>query len=251
MRRVSSFGCALVLAACASQNGQKQAVSSPSGAVHGETSSVHGDAFAVVRIDDDVDPLASIDESALPEKSGMAPFQERTLAGGDKVVERRFVRVVIQPNESNVAACARFLDWSKSARIALPPDHRFACENVDSYDPGTHAATTEAVRTYVIAGPSILTQHDVVDAYVGDDKSDEGDLLDVAVKLSPEGRAKLKAATKEWTHRRLAVMSDGMVSSAPLVKGEIDTDTLTIGFGPRSPAELDRAQAFVSRLLGK
>ena len=174
------------------------------------------------------------------------------MVSGGKIVQLHFVRTVRRSDETLDAACARFLNWVQTAHISMPPGHRFACESVLEYDPDTKTTTLGVgVRSYVLSGDSVITDADVTDAYVGDDKSEDEDLLDVGVKLSPQGRAKLKAATADWMHRRIAVLADGMVSVAPLVKGEIDTDTLTIAFGPRSPAELDKAQAFVSRLRGK
>lgn len=234
-----------LLAACASQNGQKQAAS-PQPA----SSAKHGPAFEVVRVDDSIDPLDAIPDADIPVGSGIAIFQEASLAGSERVVKTHFARVVFQHGESRETACVRFTQWAQGA-CSLPPDHRWGCEDISDVDPDAGTLSVVGLRTYLLVGEPIITERDVVDAYVGDDKSQEVDLLDVAVKLSPEGRAKLKAATGSWTHRRLAVMADGWINSGPLLKDRIDTDTLTIGFGPRSPAEVDKARAFVSRLLGK
>lgn len=242
-----ALACAFMLAACASPNSQKQAVSSSS------SHAPRGEPFAVVRVDDSVNPIAVDPDRDIPWGSGMAVFHERSMVGDGHIVSLDFVRVVAREGETPLDACARFESWAKRARLApLPPGDRFACGEVLEGDPDSKEAAVVGVRTYVVAGEPVLTQADVVDAYLGDDlKDDTADFLDVAVKLSPEGRKKLREATSQWMHRRMAILRDGIIVSAPLVKGEIDSDTLTIAFGPRSPAELDKAQAFVSRLLGK
>lgn len=238
--------CSLLVAACASQSSQKPPFSVPP-----TEKAAPVDAFAVVRVDDTVDPLADVTDARLPAGQGMAVFTERSMVSGGKIVEIHFVRTVLRNGETAPVACGRFLQWVHNASISLPSTDRWGCQVVLEYDAMSKTSSAVGVRSYVLTGDSVITQRDVTDAYVGDDKSDEDDFLDVAVKLSSAGRAKLKAATADWIHRRLAVLADGMVSIAPLVKGEIDTGTLTIAFGKRTPAELDRAQAYVSRILGK
>lgn len=246
MRGLVFGSIALVLAGCGS--GRTNEVAPAAARAH---ASPYGP-FAVVRVDDSIDPIAVDPDRELPWGAGMAPFHERSMVGDGHIVDVHFVRIVMGGHESAWDACDRFQNWVHTAHIVLPAGDAFACGDVLEEDPSTKEATTVGVRTFVLTGTPVITKSDVADAYLGDDlKDDTDDFLDVAVKLTPEGRKKLHDVTAEWTHRRLAILRYGMVSIAPLVKGVIDSDTLTVAFGRRSNAELDKAQAFVRDLLGK
>ncbi|MGH7330230.1 MAG: hypothetical protein ACREJX_17930, partial [Polyangiaceae bacterium] len=187
--------CVLALAACASQNSQKQARSSPPTKTAART-----DAFAVVRVDDAVDPLADVTNDRFPAGQGMSIFTERTMGSGGKIAEVHFVRTVAKQGEAPEDACRRFTGWVQNAHISLPNGDAWACQTVLELDPETKRADPVGVRSFVLTGAPVITERDITDAYVGDDKSDEQDFLDVAVKLSPSGRAKLKAGTADWIH---------------------------------------------------
>lgn len=83
----------------------------------------------------------------------------------------------------------------------------------------------------MLVGESALAEGDVIQAQTV--VSNMGGEPDVAVTLtlSPGGAARFEAITHEWTKRRLAILIDDEITSAPLVQTAIRGGQVRISMG--------------------
>jgi preprotein translocase subunit SecD len=139
--------------------------------------------------------------------------------------------------------------------MTLPDDRRFAFgDGSDDFaDPSLRA---ESLRSYVLTGAPILTNADIAAAEV----ALEGDMgggeprYYVAITLRPEGAERFRVATSEWIKRRIAIVLDGRVDSAPIVQGQISGGHMSITLGPQKgdrAARLAEAKRLARALGGK
>jgi preprotein translocase subunit SecD len=98
----------------------------------------------------------------------------------------------------------------------------------------------------VLRGPPIFTGKDVVDAELVD-SADVG----ILVSLSDEAGQRLQGATRAHRGGRLAIVLDGAVESAPVVRSEIAGGQVVISLGSTSPAARDQAELLVGALGGR
>jgi preprotein translocase subunit SecY len=203
----------------------------------------------VVRVDDTIDPFATVHEDALPEGQGIGIYLENAPAGPGHNVQSHYVRVVLREAESTKAAIKRVQPWLSTIR--LPRGARFGFEEVDDYDPDTKKATPVGVRTFVLIGEPVLRTSDVTEAVVSMDNADglPPDYY-LAVTLSQEAGKRFEAATREWIQRRIAIVVDGEINSAPVVKSAIGGGRISITMGQGDPEKQLRAAKRLARALG-
>jgi preprotein translocase subunit SecD len=107
------------------------------------------------------------------------------------------------------------------------------------------------LRTLVLTGSPIVTAADVEGADVGKEKDAYGGYY-VMVTLGPGGAERFRAATREWIDRRLAIVVNGHVDSAPIVKSEIGGGRMTITMGAGTPEkQLADARSLAASLGGE
>jgi len=191
----------------------------------------------VFRVDDTVDPFEHIDEASLPEGSGISIYAENVPVGPGKTVKDHFARMAFRTGEAKTEGVARFNAWL--ATIALPRGARFGVEDVSDYDENAARSTVVGVRTFVLTGDSGLGPGSVTDAHVGMDSAADGDPQPyVAVTLSEAAAKQFEELTRAWTNRRLAIVIDGEINSAPIIKSVIAGGHVSITLGRGDP---DRA----------
>ncbi len=193
----------------------------------------------IVRVDDATDPLGDVRDEDLPEGAGLSIFAENVPAGPGRVQQVHYARVVPRDGESMAAARARFASWLAS--VTVPPDARFGVEELDDYDPDAARSTAIGWRSVLLTGDPVLGTDDVVEAYAGlDSRSADPPLAYVGVTLSSSAAGRFEEATRAWTGRRLAIVVDDVVTSAPVVKSAIAGGRLTVTMGAGDP---DKAMA--------
>ena len=103
------------------------------------------------------------------------------------------------------------------------------------------SVTLVALRSFVIVGAPILRTEDVLEA-VATRSPDDGHAY-VVLTLSPRGAESLETATDAWLGRRIAIMIDGHVESAPVIRSKISSGSvsITIGAGD-SPTRMAEAR---------
>jgi len=207
--------------------------------------------IAVVRVDDETDPLASVHDDDAPE--GVALYQEMAPLGQGRPVRRTYARASLRKGESLQAAWARVLPWLPQ----LPPgeNRRWAWEPVleplargdDDDDGRPPRFVVVGLRTLLLMGDVVVGTKDVEDAAVGRDK-DGWQSIYVTVTLTPEAGERFYQLTQEWVGRRLAIVIDDHVDSAPVIRSPIPGGRISVTMG--SVGDRDKQLADAKRLAG-
>ncbi len=196
----------------------------------------------VVEVDDSIDAFRAVSDDDVPEGSGIRIYRESAPLGKGTTGETQLAQIVARDGEGVPATRARLRKWLET--LKLPAGARFGIEAMTEYDERNRRRVFVGLRTFVLAGEPVLTTNDVVDATVS--TSDGRAYVDVT--LSPAGRARFAEATRAWTGRRLAILLDGEIDTAPVVKQAIlgGRISITVGAG-----ELDTQVAEAKELASK
>jgi preprotein translocase subunit SecD len=208
-------------------------------------------ALEVIAVNDELDPLALADEASLP--AGVAKFSEVIRDPNGQTRSLAYARLVLQGKESLEQALQRLRPWQD--RLTLPADARLAWQplpaeadgNVPPVDPAHEPEpTAEAFRSYLVQSAPIFSAFDV-DSVELTTASDG--LASTTLRLTRPAAERLRGATHDRTGRRLAIIVDERVVSAPVVQGEIANGMLQISPGGLDPTETrQRARALLSKL---
>ena len=212
---------------------------------------VHRANLEVVRIDDAIDPFATVPDESIPDGQGIGVYQENAPVGPGRSVMSHYVRVVSREGETTSAAIARVRPWLSTIR--LPPGARLGFEQLDEYDEDTRKTTVVGFRTFVLVGEAVLRTEDVTEAVASIDSSNEGapDAY-VAVTLSSAGATRFESATREWTQRRLAILVDDRINSAPVIRTAISGGRISISMGRGDPErKIAEAKSLAQALGGR
>jgi preprotein translocase subunit SecD len=133
------------------------------------------------------------------------------------------------------------------AGIPLRPGVRFGLEETVEWDADTRKGTPVGLRTFVLVGDPVLRTEDVVDA-VASRQAGSPPSSYVMVTLSPEGSKRFEEATTEWTRRRMAILVDDVITSAPVIKTAIAGGHVSITMGASDP---DRQAVDAERLASE
>lgn len=199
----------------------------------------------VTRIDDTIDPFADVADVDLPRG---VDVRLETVPVGAVHQKVHYARVTPLEGETLAAARARADAWARS--VGLPRGARIAWEDVVERDDDTGAARVVGARSFVLWGDPVLTTADVVDAV----PSVSTGLPDVyvAVTLGEAGAVRFEEATGAWVGRRLAILVDDRVSSAPVVRTRIAGGRISITMGQAEPdRQLAEAKKLAHELSGR
>jgi hypothetical protein len=206
--------------------------------------------MAVVPVDDGEDPLRGVDEDSLPERVTL--YTERVPLGAD-TAQRHYARVNTAPGESPDQAWARVLPWLEG--VALPAGDRWSWETVTEpvEDPDDEERPRSwqvvGLRTFVIVPRPVVTTSDVMGADVG--IGDPDGLPFVTVALKPAAAERFHAFTRTWVGRRLAIVVEGHVATAPTVRSAISGGRVQITIAAGDPdRQLAEAQRLAASLGG-
>jgi len=153
-------------------------------------------------------------------------------------VVRWYARLTRDESETLASARARLEAWTKD--LALPEGVRVAVGDSMGTDEETGASTQTGWRTYLLQGAPVVTELDVVDARALPDP--QTGVWSVMVTLGPEDAARFEAFTEKNVKRRLAIVVDGRVMSAPLIQTRIPGGLMRISMGA-GPPEQQKAEA--------
>jgi hypothetical protein len=140
-----------------------------------------------------------------------------------------FARVSLLKGESVDEAIRRGDAWVK--RIPLAPGQRFAWEPTSDWDDETGKLTQTGARTYVLEGEPVLTNADVLEAMPSVDGRNGVPEVYIAITLTPEAGERFAAFTRTRVNRRLAIVLDGRINSAPVIRTAIDGGRISITMG--------------------
>jgi hypothetical protein len=202
----------------------------------------------LLRVDDEADPLKGIHEDDVPE--GVSLYTEAVPVGPGHSQQHAYARIMPHDGESNGAAWSRVLPWLQTR--ALPDGDRWAWQDVTEpvapeEQGGPMTFRVVGLRTIVLRGEPVVTTADVEDAVVTlDDNSGPGyPSVYVMVTLGSAGAERFYDVTREWNGRRLAILVDGHVDSAPVIKQPIRGGRISITMGA---GDLDKQLADARQL---
>ena len=159
------------------------------------------------------------------------------------MVDRSYLRVVSTDGETIDATIKRV--ESITSKLEIPTGtHFFFSKIIEEGDDKKPVAV--GLRTYVVRGDVAITEEDVSHATVRTDNAAAVDM-----RLTPEGAVKLEKFTSGQKMRRIAIVVNGNVQSAPAVPGAIAGGNLTIAFTQDekpSDAQIAQANALVKAL---
>jgi len=229
----------------------QDATTGPSSSQQAAAGSLPTDArpvLEVVRVDDTLDPFASLDEATIPKGSGISLFTEQASLGPGHTEPRHFARLALHEHETLASGRARFETWLRT--ITLPQGARFGIQALEEYDGASGTATAGGLRSVVLSGDAVLRTADLTHAEVQSESSEGAGGVSISLTVSPVARGRLETATREWLYRRLAIVIDGDVRSAPVVKSTIAGGrmSVTLGAGDADQRK-EQANRLVARLV--
>ena len=189
------------------------------------------------RCDDDRDPLAGMSPSTLPD--GIALETENVSLGPGQYGTRHFVKVSRDPSEPPTAARQRLEAW---LHRTFPGTPMALAGLVDT------GGSIVGFRSYLLHAEVDLDNHAVASAEPQEDRTLGGGIALplVAVRLTDAGRDAFAQLTAAHQHRRLAILVDGLVATAPIVQSTISGGRVQISLG--HGASIDDAKALASLL---
>ncbi|XXX71970.1 hypothetical protein WMF30_30420 [Sorangium sp. So ce134] len=202
------------------------------------------DALQVLAVDDEID-LSALDAPPEPTAPGVSLRVENTPIGPGRTAPRTFARIVPGEGETLDAARARLLAWVE-ATYPVPSGRRFVAGHLyerDEQDNLEHIGW----RTYVVRWPATITGHDVASAQAARDDRDDAY---VSVELTDEGRERFAELSRESIKRRIAIVVDGIVMSAPVVQQAITGGRVQISMATGDPAEQMAQAEELAAVLG-
>ncbi|MET0388265.1 MAG: protein translocase subunit SecD [Polyangiales bacterium] len=131
---------------------------------------------------------------------------------------------------------ADYIDKLK-AEGRVPEDHEFLigeAERGGTAEDGTPVNTEQAYRTYLLFGNAEVTGQAIEDAFIANDQQQGGKPY-VAINFNSEGADLFKELTGRNVKRRMAIVLDDMVASAPVIQSEIGGGHCSINLGGFRP----------------
>jgi preprotein translocase subunit SecD len=150
---------------------------------------------------------------------------------------------------SPMCACRNFLlclilivglpsSWGEGAKVAMRSG---ASEAAAGHTKMTVAGSDQIV---FVSGEDLLTNKDIASAEL---HSKSAETQNISIVFSPGGKAKFAAATKALINRPLAILVDGKLISAPIVREQIKGGSAMIT-GKFSDAEVQHILAGLNGL---
>ena len=204
----------------------------------------------IVAVDDAFDPFVRSPLAQDP-SDGVDLEMERVPVGRDALgaIEqiRHVASVGLAPGESKAQATARL--YRALQAVPLPPGDRFGFEPFEG--PGADGESRwVGVRAFVLSGAPIITSRDVAGAAVAGPSALEGPQVAVVVELTKDAAQRLEDFTARWVERRIAILLDGEIESAPVVLRAISGGHVHVATyrGPVTDERRARAKTLVDGL---
>jgi hypothetical protein len=198
----------------------------------------------VARVDDSVDVFGNVADKDLPE--GVAIAEETVPLGHAKTGLGHFARIAVRTGEPKQACVARLRRWVDT--LPAVAGTRIGIAALYDHEPVTGASTFEGARTYVLMGEPALRTDDVVEAHAEPHLHGGASDVSVSTELSSAASSRLEAMTRAWMDRRIAILIDGEVQTAPVVKGALGGGRISITMAAGHGADVSANMADAERL---
>ncbi|MBK9262787.1 MAG: DUF2007 domain-containing protein [Polyangiaceae bacterium] len=177
-----------------------------------------------------VDDEHSIAEESANMPIGLVLSREQVSNGLSGTAVRRFAEALKTDYETLEDARERLEAWTKT--LTLPEGDRVAIGEFQGYDEDNAGYVVIGWRTYLLKGSAILTEADVATARAMRDPN-TGEWL-ARLEFTDDGAKRFEKFTAENIKRRLAILLDGRVQSAPVIQTKIPGGIATITMGTGS-----------------
>ena len=166
-------------------------------------------------VDDSTDRFAIPAGSELPEGVAL-PEEHITWSRLENKPVLHFVHLLPRSDDDLSHVLARVDPWLR--RFALPADARLGWQGFYQYHDGSLEPAFGGWRSFVLRGAPLITERDI--ASVSAERGDDG-AWGLAIQLTATARERFRIATRDHVRERMAIMLEGMVSSAPIIMSEI------------------------------
>ena len=203
------------------------------------------DALELTLVADDV----SLDFTTAPLPRGASLRTEDVTVSPGATAARPYVRLVRGEGESMADARARLEAWVSQLPTVI--NHRVLLGKVlEEIVPDDRARDEEAGwRTYLVRSPAEITGADIAGAQA--EQAAATGSAHVIIDLTPDAGARFAALTKANVRRRLAIVSDHEVMSAPVIRQEIAGGHVQVSMAEGTPEQqLADAKRLASKLRG-
>jgi hypothetical protein len=181
-------------------------------------------ALTVHRVDDDVDLFTFVDRTQLP---GEVRLENAPLGPG-----RTEVRSFVHLEEREGAPSTAERTVASLVAPNVPAGRHLAWED------GRDADGQKTSRTFVLFDEVEVGGQHITNAECEPQQHD-GQWV-VALTLDATGAERFASATRRWIKRRLAIVADGRILSAPVIMSEIPGGQLTLSVGAFESSEETR-----------
>ncbi len=195
--------------------------------------------FRMAVLDDDSEPFAAWGRNPRLGPEGVLYRLEDAPLGRGRTQPRTYAYVEPTAGETMKQVRDRV---HPDLAAQLPPGRMLVWGEVSEFDLDKNEFVMTGYRTFVVDEQPILTEADVREAAVTEDITETGPQVSVAIDFSRQGAEAFEAATEANVQRRIALIVDGQVMSAPVVQSKISGGSARITMG-RNPLDQQRADA--------
>ncbi len=194
------------------------------------------------------DDDTNLEMRAGAQPKGLSFMIENTPVGLERSTQRTYARLVKGDNETMESARARLEAWAQT--LTVPEGTRVVLQKLFEYNEDKGLLEAIGWRTYLVKSNPVLTAKDVASASAISDPNLGGSAWIVRLQFGSEGAAKFEAYTRANLKRRLAIMIDGIVESAPVIQAPIPGGVATINMGAGTPEEQEADAKRLAKALG-
>lgn len=201
--------------------------------------------LAVVAVDDSTDPYAvaaadTVLPLDLPADVSLEP--EQVPAGPGHTEARRYPLF----RGAGVSPAARA--WL--GKLVVPAGRHWAFAKHERFDDATGRNVADGWRAYLLDGPPLIGSKNL--RRVAAERPPSAFGWQLTIELDEPGAKRFEQATRDHLEQRLAIVVDGVVMSAPVVKTPISGGRLIITLGSGAPeAEQEREARAMAAALSR
>ena len=182
-------------------------------------------------VDDDHDFFGTIKDNTLPEGQGLSVEGnvENAPTGAGKTASVHYARMVKREGETLTQTRERLKAWA--ATLPVPDDHQIGFEALREFDEDTMVETEIGWRTLYLYRRADVTGEYITDARTNP-PSNNSPSWAVGVTFTPAGAERMEELSTANIKRRMAIILDDTVNSAPVIQEKLGSNMqVTLGGG--------------------
>ncbi|APR99510.1 protein translocase subunit SecD [Pajaroellobacter abortibovis] len=186
-------------------------------------------------VDDETDFFGRIPAESIPSQEGVVIQAEDAPNGPGRNTLSHYAYIKKNPQETMAEVLDRFKKWV--ATLSVPDDHQVGFQAVSEYNPEIGRMEEGGWRTYYLFSHADLTGESITDAMIVHDRDQGVGQYYVSLTFSPSGADRFEKVTGVNVRRRFAILLDGIIDSAPVIKSKIAGGRASITLGAAAPEQ--------------